>query len=70
MSPGEGCDGRRSGEWPPDQPGHRSLRQGDGRNWWRTIGVLLSVVVLAGGLFLLGAIVILWIGMANYGSNK
>lgn len=60
----------RRGEWSFDDHLNPAAPDRGRRNWWRPIAIVLTVVLLTGGLFVLGAIAILWIGMANYGSNK
>ena len=46
---------------------NRPHRQPSG---WRTFGIVLACVVGACGLLMLGLIVLLYVGMASYGSNK
>ncbi len=38
--------------------------------WARIIGVTLTAVLVTAGLFLLGAVVVVWVALDSYGSNK
>ena len=48
-------------------PSYQVRRQ---RSAWGVAGVVLAVVLVIGGLALVGAIVVLAVGMSHYGSNK
>ena len=41
-----------------------------GRSVWTIIGIILAVVLGIGGLVVVGVMVLLFIGLSHYGSNK
>jgi hypothetical protein len=41
-----------------------------GRSVWAVIGIIVAVVLVIGGLALVGAMVLLFVGLSHYGSNK
>ena len=41
-----------------------------GFRWWHALGIVLTIALVLSALFVLAMIALLWIGMANFGSNK
>lgn len=41
-----------------------------GRSVWAIIGIILAVVLGIGGLAVVGVMVLLFVGLSHYGSNK
>jgi hypothetical protein len=39
-------------------------------HWWKVVGIVLAVLVAIAGLALLSAVVIVFVAMGSYGSNK
>ena len=37
---------------------------------WAVVGITLAVMLTIAGLAIVGGIVLLWIGLSHYGSNK
>ncbi len=50
----------------PPPPRHT----GAGNSVWRTVGIVLAVLVALGGLAVVGFIVLFVVAMNSYGSNK
>jgi hypothetical protein len=46
------------------------LKPARGRSVWAIIGIVLAVVLVIGGLAVVGVMVLLFIGLSHYGSNK
>jgi hypothetical protein len=40
------------------------------RSPWAVLGIALAVVLAIGGLVIVGMVVILFVGLSQYGSNK
>lgn len=59
---------------PSPPPDWRQRRVDEPRNSWATvgnvIGVLLAAVLVIGGLAVVGFVVLFYVGMSHYGSNK
>ncbi|WP_377266829.1 hypothetical protein [Peterkaempfera sp. SMS 1(5)a] len=50
-------------------PGNRA-RVRPARSGWAVFGIVLAVVSALAGLAVVGAVVLLFVGMSHYGSNK
>jgi hypothetical protein len=46
------------------------LKPARGRSVWAIIGIVLAVVLVIGGLAFIGVMVLLFVGLSHYGSNK
>jgi hypothetical protein len=46
------------------------LEPARGRSVWAIIGIILAVVLVIGGLALVGVMVLFFVGLSHYGSNK
>lgn len=52
----------RTGGRPPDDP--------EAMKVWNVIGIVIAAVLAVGGLFVIGFIVLLFVGLNQWGQNK
>lgn len=55
----------------PVSPTRPALRpRPSSRPWWHYLGAALTVVLCLAGAALVGFVVVMWIALSSYGSNK
>lgn len=52
----------RTGGRPPDDP--------EAMKVWNVIGIVIAAVLALGGLFVIGFIILLFVGLNQWGQNK